>query len=148
MNQDARRGRASRGVAISTCIPDKTSRTSTFDLTSSCARPGRAEYVVAGVGSSSRDIDTKLAKYRSKNMALVVDMLDAQAHLPAGSTAMTANIKLPRKLSEERKPPPPRQPRHADVFENLDRRADTRSPPATSGASVSSNRPETRGLPS
>lgn len=34
---------------------------------------------------------------------------------------MTETIKLPRKLSEERKPPPPRRPSHARVIENLDR---------------------------
>jgi hypothetical protein len=38
---------------------------------------------------------------------------------------MTENIKLPRKLSEERKPPPPRRPSHADVIENLDRWANS-----------------------
>ena len=38
---------------------------------------------------------------------------------------MTENIKLPRKLSEERKPPPPQSPSHADVIENLDRWANS-----------------------
>ena len=38
---------------------------------------------------------------------------------------MTENIKLPRKLSEEAKPPPPRRPSHADVIENLDRWANS-----------------------
>ena len=38
---------------------------------------------------------------------------------------MTENVKLPRKLSEERKPPPPRRPSHADVIENLDRWANS-----------------------
>ena len=33
---------------------------------------------------------------------------------------MTENIKLPRKLSEEQEPPPPRRPSHADVIENLE----------------------------
>ena len=37
---------------------------------------------------------------------------------------MTENIKLPRKLSEE-KPPPPRRPSHANVIENLDRWANS-----------------------
>ena len=32
---------------------------------------------------------------------------------------MTENVKLPRKLSEEREPPPPRRPSHANVIENL-----------------------------
>jgi hypothetical protein len=41
------------------------------------------------------------------------------------STTMTENIKLPRKLSEEQKPPPPRRPSHADVIENLDRWANS-----------------------
>ena len=38
---------------------------------------------------------------------------------------MTENIKLPRKLSEERGPPPPRRPSHARVIENLDRWANS-----------------------
>ena len=39
---------------------------------------------------------------------------------------MTENLKLPRKLSEERKsPPPPRRPSHADVIENLERWANS-----------------------
>jgi hypothetical protein len=38
---------------------------------------------------------------------------------------MTVNIKLPRKLSEERRPPPPRRPSHAEVIENLDRWANS-----------------------
>ncbi len=38
---------------------------------------------------------------------------------------MTETIKLPRKLSEERKPPPPQRPSHADVIENLDRWANS-----------------------
>ena len=38
---------------------------------------------------------------------------------------MTENIKLPRKLSEEQKPPIPRRPSHADVIENLDRWANS-----------------------
>ena len=38
---------------------------------------------------------------------------------------MTENIKLPRKLSEERRPPPPRRPSHANVIENLDRWANS-----------------------
>jgi hypothetical protein len=37
---------------------------------------------------------------------------------------MTETIKLPRKLSEERKPPP-RRPSHADVIENLERWANS-----------------------
>jgi hypothetical protein len=37
---------------------------------------------------------------------------------------MTETIKLPRKLSEERKPPPPRRPSHADVID-LDRWANS-----------------------
>ena len=38
---------------------------------------------------------------------------------------MTETIKLPRKLSEELKPPPPQRPSHADVIENLDRWANS-----------------------
>ena len=38
---------------------------------------------------------------------------------------MIATIKLPRKLSEERKPPPPQRPSHADVIEHLDRWANS-----------------------
>jgi hypothetical protein len=45
----------------------------------------------------------------------------------AWSLPMTENIKLPRKLSDERTPPPPppRRPSHADVIENLDRWANS-----------------------
>ena len=45
--------------------------------------------------------------------------------IPVWSMPMTENIKLPRKLSEEQKPPPPRRPSHADVIENLDRWANS-----------------------
>ena len=38
---------------------------------------------------------------------------------------MTETTKLPRKLSEEPKPPPPRRPSHASVIENLDRWANS-----------------------
>jgi hypothetical protein len=38
---------------------------------------------------------------------------------------MTEIIKLPRKLSEERKPQLPLRPSHADVIENLDRWANS-----------------------
>ncbi|MET0675486.1 MAG: hypothetical protein ABW175_06785 [Bradyrhizobium sp.] len=38
---------------------------------------------------------------------------------------MTENVKLPRKLSEERELPPPRRPSHAKVIENLDRWANS-----------------------
>ena len=38
---------------------------------------------------------------------------------------MTESVKLPRKLSEERKPPAPKRPSHADVIENLDRWANS-----------------------
>jgi hypothetical protein len=38
---------------------------------------------------------------------------------------MTETVKLPRKLSDEQKPPPPRRPSHADVIENLDRWANS-----------------------
>jgi hypothetical protein len=38
---------------------------------------------------------------------------------------MIATIKLPRKLSEEHEPPPPRRPSHADVIENLERWANS-----------------------
>jgi len=43
----------------------------------------------------------------------------------AWSVPMTENVKLPRKLSEEQEPPPPRRPSHADVIENLDRWANS-----------------------
>ena len=48
---------------------------------------------------------------------------------------MTETLKLPRKLSEERKPLPPRRPSHANVIENLDRWANSPElqPPASSG---------------
>lgn len=38
---------------------------------------------------------------------------------------MSETIKLPRKLSEERKAQPPLRPSHADVIENLDRWANS-----------------------
>jgi len=40
-------------------------------------------------------------------------------------TAMTEEIKLPRKLSEEPKAPKPRRPSHQRVIENLDRWANS-----------------------
>jgi hypothetical protein len=40
-------------------------------------------------------------------------------------TAMTKDIKLPRKLSEEPKAPKPRRPSHERVIENLDRWANS-----------------------
>jgi ABC-type thiamine transport system substrate-binding protein len=52
-------------------------------------------------------------------------MGQAGASLLVWSTPMTDKIKLPRKLSEEQKPPPPRRPSHADVIENLDRWANS-----------------------
>jgi hypothetical protein len=48
-----------------------------------------------------------------------------KAHIPPMESAMTENVKLPRKLSEEREPPPPRRPSHANVIENLDRWANS-----------------------
>jgi hypothetical protein len=52
---------------------------------------------------------------------------------------MTENIKLPRKLSEERGPPRPRRPSHARVIENLDRWANSPElqPPKPSEEKVS-----------
>ena len=52
---------------------------------------------------------------------------------------MTENIKLPRKLSEEREPPPTRRPSHARVIENLDRWANSPElqPPKPSAEKVS-----------
>ena len=49
---------------------------------------------------------------------------------------MTETLKLPRKLSDEQKPPPLRRPSHADVIENLDRWANSRGlqPPKSSEA--------------
>ena len=38
---------------------------------------------------------------------------------------MTETVKLPRRLSEERQPPPPLRPSHAHVIENLDRWANS-----------------------
>ena len=48
---------------------------------------------------------------------------------------MAKNVKLPRKLSEERKSPPPQRPSHADVIENLERWANSPGlrPPASPG---------------
>ena len=51
---------------------------------------------------------------------------------------MTENVKLPRKLSEEQKPPLPLRPSHADVIENLDRWANSPElqPPTSSDAKL------------
>jgi hypothetical protein len=38
---------------------------------------------------------------------------------------MTENVRLPRKLSEEPRSPPPRRPSHANVIENLERWANS-----------------------
>jgi hypothetical protein len=38
---------------------------------------------------------------------------------------MTDTLKLPRKLSEERNPPPPLRPSHAKIIENLERWANS-----------------------
>jgi hypothetical protein len=77
-------------------------------------------------GSSTKPaLSTKLAKYISKNNVLQVDLRSVRAHNLAKEQAMTENIKLPRKLSEEQKQPPPRRPSHADVIENLDRWANS-----------------------
>jgi hypothetical protein len=38
---------------------------------------------------------------------------------------MTKDIKLPRKLSDERRAPKPRRPSHRDVIEKLDRWANS-----------------------
>jgi len=56
--------------------------------------------------------------------------------LPAWRTAMTEEIKLPRKLSEEPKAPKPRRPSHQRVIENLDRWANSPElqPPSLSDA--------------
>ena len=42
-----------------------------------------------------------------------------------GETAMTEDIKLPRKLSEEPRAPVPRRPSHQRVIDNLDRWANS-----------------------
>jgi hypothetical protein len=41
------------------------------------------------------------------------------------SLAMTEPIKLPRKLSEEPRPPEPQRPSHAKIIEDLDRWANS-----------------------
>jgi len=55
------------------------------------------------------------------------------AHISGLEDTMTENVKLPRKLSEEREPPSPRRPSHAKVIENLDRWANSPGlqPPVT-----------------
>ena len=40
-------------------------------------------------------------------------------------TAMTEDIKLPRKLSDEPKAPKPRRPSHARIIENIERWANS-----------------------
>jgi hypothetical protein len=69
---------------------------------------------------------------------LCIDDRFVQAHIPALEGAMTENIKLPRKLSEERCPPPLRRPSHARVIENLDRWANSPElqPPKPAGKKV------------
>jgi hypothetical protein len=49
------------------------------------------------------------------------------------SPAMTEDIKLPRKLSDEPKAPKPRRPSHEKVIENIDRWANSPGlqPPTT-----------------
>jgi hypothetical protein len=51
---------------------------------------------------------------------------------------MTENVKLPRKLSEEREQPLPRRPSHAKVIENLERWANSPElqPPTSSDEKV------------
>lgn len=44
---------------------------------------------------------------------------------PCGRDAVTDNVKLPRKLSEEPEAPRPRRPSHARVIEQLDRWANS-----------------------
>jgi hypothetical protein len=45
--------------------------------------------------------------------------------LSSWRTAMTEEIKLPRKLSDEPKAPTPRRPSHQNVIDNLDRWANS-----------------------
>jgi len=66
---------------------------------------------------------------------LCIDGILIRVHIPALEDTMTENVKLPRKLSEERASPPPRRPSHARVIEDLDRWANSPGlqPPETSG---------------
>jgi hypothetical protein len=61
---------------------------------------------------------------------------------------MTETVKLPRKLSEERKPQPPLRPSHANVIENLDRWANSAGlqPPKLEAGSAEISRGR-RGVP-
>ena len=51
--------------------------------------------------------------------------MPSDACFQIGSLAMTEPIKLPRKLSEEPRPPEPRRPSHAKIIEDLDRWANS-----------------------
>jgi hypothetical protein len=48
-----------------------------------------------------------------------------EAHAADSETAMTEDIKLPRKLSDEPKAPKPRRPSHERVIENIERWANS-----------------------
>jgi hypothetical protein len=67
----------------------------------------------------------KLAKFYNKNSMLFVDLRFGQAHAAGWRPAMTEDIKLPRKLSDEPKAPKPRRASHEKVIENLDRWANS-----------------------
>lgn len=67
----------------------------------------------------------KLAKLHNKNNKLDVDTGPDRVHAAAWRTAMTKEVKLPRKLSDEPKAPKPRRASHQKVIENLDRWANS-----------------------
>jgi hypothetical protein len=48
-----------------------------------------------------------------------------EVHAGSWRTAMTEDIKLPRKLSDEPKAPKPRRPSHARIIENIERWANS-----------------------
>jgi hypothetical protein len=56
----------------------------------------------------------------NKNNKLMLDLRLDEAHAVPWRTAMTENIKLPRRLSDEPKAPKPRRPSHERVIDNID----------------------------
>ena len=70
-------------------------------------------------------IVVKFVKLYNKNNRVTVDLRFAKAYTVTWRTAMTEEIKLPRRLSDEPKAPTPRRPSHERVIENLDRWANS-----------------------
>jgi hypothetical protein len=73
----------------------------------------------------NRGFAVKLAKLYNKNNKLMLISERFGVMLRPWRIAMTEEIKLPRKLSDEPKAPKPRRPSHQKVIENLDRWANS-----------------------